>query len=70
MFLMLIMLSSIGNIDLNNTLNFAKTLEKEGDYFRAITEYKRYWFIQKIGLIVLCTGLPAYTYRKICLIMQ
>ena len=27
-----------------NTLKFAKSLEKEGDYYRAITEYKRYLY--------------------------
>ncbi len=36
--------NSSAGIDLSRTLHFAERLEQEGDYFRAITEYKRYWF--------------------------
>jgi len=42
----------IGNVNiseqnLSRTLNFAEKLKQEGDYFRAITEFKRYWFYSK-----------------------
>jgi len=36
--------TSAVEIDLSKTLHFAQKLEQENDYYRAITEYKRYWF--------------------------
>ena len=41
---MLFAVQDTTNLNLSKVLNFAVKLEQEGDYFRAITEYKRFWF--------------------------
>jgi len=64
---MFFFLIALSGIDLGKTIHFAERLENEGDYFRAITEYKRYWFysqdkpdsiIYKIAKIYLREKLP------------
>jgi len=42
LFLFMVVFSVVGNI--TETLRFAKALEKEGDYYRAVLEYKRVFY--------------------------